>query len=112
MGKNKIFHLKFFLFISFRYRRVVSYTADDHHGFQANVQREPWTGEGHKVVAKVIQPQITKVIQPAVVQKVISAPSHGWQQPQAAWKPPTHGWQAAPQHGWQAPNPHANNPWG
>lgn len=94
-----------------RYRRVVTYTADDHHGFQANVQREPWTGEGgHKyaqpVLTKVIQPAtITKVIQPAVaVQKVVAAPiSHGWQQPQAAWKP-------APQHGWQA-NPHAN-PWG
>ncbi|KAG5676664.1 hypothetical protein PVAND_006482 [Polypedilum vanderplanki] len=60
------------------FRRVVSYTADDHHGFQANVQREP---VDHKLVAhtpvvtKVIQPAtIQKVIQPATIQKVISAP--------------------------------------
>lgn len=90
--------------ISISYRRVVTYTADDHHGFQANVQREPWVDQHHKhapVVTKVIQPAtITKVIQPVQVQKVVSS---GWQQPQEAWKP-------APQHGWQ-PNPHAN-PWG
>ncbi|XP_070499701.1 cuticle protein 7-like [Chironomus tepperi] len=96
------------------FRRVVSYTADDHHGFQANVQREP---VDHKVlvqqpvVTKVIQPAVTKVIQPATITKVV-APAHGWQ---AA---PAHGWQAptvlkvqAPSHGWQ-PNPHAANPWG
>ncbi|CRL00573.1 CLUMA_CG013833, isoform A [Clunio marinus] len=60
------------------YRRIVAYTADDHHGFQANVRREPV--EGHKVVKtvqKVIaQPAIAvqKYIQPAqpiAVQKYI-----------------------------------------
>jgi len=99
------------------FRRVVSYTADDHNGFQANVQREP---VDHKilvqpqpVVTKVIQPAVTKVIQPATITKVIApAPTHGWQ------PAPAHGWQAptvvkvqAPSHGWQ-PNPHAANPWG
>ncbi|KAG5676665.1 hypothetical protein PVAND_006483 [Polypedilum vanderplanki] len=73
------------------YRRVVTYTADDHHGFQANVQREP---VDHKLVAhapvvtKVIQPAtIQKVIQPATIQKVITAPvvSHGWQAPAHGW---------------------------
>lgn len=37
------------------YRRIVDYTADDHHGFQANVRREPV--EGHKIV-KTIQPAV------------------------------------------------------
>ncbi|KAL7044553.1 hypothetical protein ACKWTF_001960 [Chironomus riparius] len=99
------------------FRRVVSYTADDHHGFQANVQREPVDQKllvhPQQVVTKVIQPAVTKVIQPATITKVLSpAPAHGWQ---AA---PSHGWQAptvlkvqAPSHGWQ-PNPHAANPWG
>ncbi|XP_070499695.1 cuticle protein 8-like [Chironomus tepperi] len=47
------------------YRRVVSYTADDHHGFQANVQREP---VDHKIVAQA--PVVTKVYQPATISKV------------------------------------------
>lgn len=48
------------------HRRIVDYTADDHHGFNAQVRREPL--EGHKIV-KAIQPVIA-------VQKVISQPSH------------------------------------
>ncbi|KAL7044552.1 hypothetical protein ACKWTF_001959 [Chironomus riparius] len=48
------------------YRRVVSYTADDHHGFQANVQREP---VDHKIIAQA-QPVVTKVYQPATISKV------------------------------------------
>ena len=58
------------------YRRIVDYTADDHHGFNANVRREPL--EGHKVV-KTIQPVVAvqKVIaQPAIaVQKYVAAPA-------------------------------------
>ncbi|XP_070499696.1 cuticle protein-like [Chironomus tepperi] len=48
------------------YRRIVSYTADDHHGFVANVRREPV--EGHKIVA---QPTYAKVVAP-VVQKYVA----------------------------------------
>ncbi|XP_070499677.1 larval cuticle protein A2B-like [Chironomus tepperi] len=110
------------------FRRVVSYTADAHHGFQANVQREPVS---HKVVAPAHgwqAPTVTKVIAPApahgwqapshgwqapTVTKVIApAPAHGWQAPSHGWQAPTvtkviapapaHGWQA-PSHGWQAP---------
>ena len=53
------------------YRRIVSYTADDHHGFVANVRREPV--EGHKIV-KVAQPTYTKVTAPVVQKYVQSAP--------------------------------------
>ncbi|CRL00579.1 CLUMA_CG013839, isoform A [Clunio marinus] len=66
------------------HRRIVDYTADDHHGFQANVRREPL--EGHKIV-KTVQPAIAvqKVIaQPAIAvqkyiqpaQQYVSAPVH------------------------------------
>lgn len=54
----------------------VDYTADDAHGFQATVRREPLQHVQH--VKKIIaQPAtITKFIQPA---KVYAAPSgHGW----------------------------------
>jgi hypothetical protein len=54
------------------YRRVVSYTADDHHGFQANVQREP---VDHKVIAPA-QQVVTKVYQPATVSKVYQPAYH------------------------------------
>lgn len=56
------------------YRRIVEYTADDHHGFQANVRREPV--EGHKFVQPVVVKKI--VAQPAIaVQKYIaSAPQY------------------------------------
>ena len=44
------------------YRRIVDYTADDHHGFNANVRREPLN---------------VKVAQPAIaVQKVIAQPAY------------------------------------
>ena len=47
------------------YRRIVDYTADDHHGFNANVRREPV--EGHKII---------KTVQPAIaVQKIIAQPA-------------------------------------
>jgi Insect cuticle protein len=60
------------------HRRIVDYTADDHHGFNANVRREPL--EGHKVI-KTVQPvlAVQKIIaQPAIaVQKYIqSAPQY------------------------------------
>jgi hypothetical protein len=95
------------------YRRTVTYTADDYHGFQANVQREPaqhgW--DNKQVITKVIQPAVTKVIQPATVTKVIApAPSQGWQQP--AWQAPTVLKVPAVSQGWTQPNPHAANPWG
>jgi hypothetical protein len=54
------------------YKRIVHYTADDHHGFNAEVRREPV--EGHKVV-KTVQPVVVKkiVAQPAIaVQKYIA----------------------------------------
>ena len=51
------------------YRRIVDYTADDHHGFNANVRREPL--EGHKVAQPVIVKKI--IAQPAIaVQKYIA----------------------------------------
>ena len=69
------------------YKRIVHYTADDHNGFQAKVEREPV--QGHKIV-KVAQPVIVKKIiaQPAIaVQKYIaqapqyySAPAPQYQQ--------------------------------
>ncbi|CAH1710909.1 unnamed protein product [Chironomus riparius] len=94
------------------FRRVVSYTADDHHGFQANVQREP---VDHKLVAPAHGWQAKPAHgwqAPTVTKIIAAAPSHGWEaKPQ--WQAPTvtkiispapsHGWQAAPAHGWQAP---------
>lgn len=48
------------------FRRIVDYTADDHHGFNANVRREPL---GH-------QQAVVKTVQPAIaVQKIISQPA-------------------------------------
>jgi hypothetical protein len=59
------------------YRRIVSYTADDHHGFVANVRREPV--EGHKIVAHApVQKYVAQPIQyekyVAPVQKYIAQP--------------------------------------
>ena len=57
------------------YRRIVDYTADDHHGFNAQVRREPLN-------VKVAQPIVQKVIaQPQyysapTVTKVISQPQY------------------------------------
>jgi hypothetical protein len=44
------------------YKRVVHYTADDVHGFQAEVQREPLN-------------HVVKTVQPAVVKKIIAQPA-------------------------------------
>ena len=63
------------------HRRIVDYTADDHHGFNANVRREPL--EGHKII-KTVQPAIAvqKIIAPAPqyysapAQQHYSAPSY------------------------------------
>lgn len=54
------------------FRRIVDYTADDVHGFQANVRREP------------LAPKTT------IIKKIIAAPAHApWYQPyQAAY----HAW--------------------
>jgi Insect cuticle protein len=46
------------------YKRIVHYTADHEHGFNAEVRREPV--EGHKVV---------KTVQPVVVKKVVAQPA-------------------------------------
>ena len=43
------------------YKRIVHYTADDHNGFQAKVEREPVQGY--------------KVAQPVVVKKIIAQPA-------------------------------------
>jgi hypothetical protein len=64
------------------YRRIVDYTADDHHGFQANVRREPV--EGHKII-KTVQPAIAvqKVIaQPAIAVQKYVAPAPQYSAPQ------------------------------
>ena len=69
------------------YKRTVTYTADDVHGFQAVVHREPLVKKvivkEAPVITKVIQPTITKVIQPAVHKYVAAAPlayaHHPWQ---------------------------------
>lgn len=55
------------------HRRVVSYTANDHDGFNAKVHLEAWNGgHGHQpYITKVVTP--VKVIQPA---HTYSAPSH------------------------------------
>ncbi|CRL00576.1 CLUMA_CG013836, isoform A [Clunio marinus] len=50
------------------FRRIVDYTADDHHGFRANVRREPLAH------------------QPIIVKKIIAAPVHApWYQPVRRW---------------------------
>jgi hypothetical protein len=46
------------------HRRVVSYTASAHEGFNAKVHREAWNGGHGQQITKVIAP--VKVIQPAV----------------------------------------------
>ena len=75
------------------YKRVVHYTADDHHGFQAKVEREPV--QGYKVAQ---QPQIIKKIiaQPAIAVQKYVAPAPQYQYQQAA--PQYHYQQAAPQY--------------
>ena len=51
------------------YKRIVHYTADDHHGFNAQVQREPV--QGH--VVKAAQPVQKYIAQPAIaVQKYVA----------------------------------------
>lgn len=87
----------FFKFSNFlRYRRVVSYTADDHHGFVANVRREPLGHqEHHKIIA---QPAVTKYVAP--VTKVIAQPAIHVQKYSAPVQ--TH-YQAPAQQYYQAP---------
>lgn len=71
------------------FRRIVEYTADDEHGFQANVRREPLAPAPAPVPAPTI---IKKIIQPTIT-KIIAAPAHN---------PWYHG------HAYQA---HAHYPW-
>ena len=57
------------------FRRIVDYTADDVHGFNAEVRREPLEGFKAPVVTKVIaQPQYHSA--PAPVKYVHSAPQY------------------------------------
>ena len=82
------------------YRRIVDYTADDVHGFNANVRREPI--EGHKVV-KTVQPIAVQkyIAQPTIaVQKVIAQPAYN--NYNSAWQQPAYN------NAWQQP---ARNPW-
>ena len=61
----------------YSYRRVVSYTADDHQGFVAHVRREPV--EGHKIIA---QPAVHKVVaQPAIAVQKYVAPAQVYAAP-------------------------------
>jgi len=78
------------------YKRIVHYTADDHHGFNAEVRREPI--EGHKVV-KAAAPVVQKYVAAPVVQKYVAQPQqHYYQQAQ----PQQHYYQQAQQY-YQAP---------
>ena len=52
------------------YRRVVDYTADDHHGFNAQVRREPLNQKAQSIIA---QPQYYSA---PTVTKVISQPQY------------------------------------
>jgi hypothetical protein len=82
-AQNGVIKGQYSLYDADGFRRVVTYTADDHNGFVADVQREKI--QGHQQPAK-----------------------QGWKAPQA-----NHGWQApqqtiikyvqapAPSHGWQ-----------
>jgi len=65
-AKNGVISGQYSLIDADGYRRIVDYTADDHHGFNANVRREPL--EGHKVVKAV------KVVQQPIIQKYIAQP--------------------------------------
>lgn len=80
------------------YRRIVSYTADDHHGFVANVRREPV--EGHKIV-KVAQPTYTKVVAP-VVQKY-AAPTQVYSAPAQVYSAPVYSAPVVQKYVQQAP---------
>lgn len=80
------------------HRRVVSYTANDHEGFNAKVHREAWNGHGPAPahITKVIQPAtITKVIQPAV--HAYSAPVHSYPS-HTSYVAPSHTSYVAPSH--------------
>lgn len=103
-AENGAVHGQYWLIDSDGHKRIVDYTADDHHGFQATVRREH-----------------TDVIVPIPQQK-----AHGWEAPRAHWeqKPgkiivldldkttfillilAQHGWQAPKAHGWEAPKAH------
>jgi hypothetical protein len=52
------------------FRRIVTYTADDENGFQAEVRREPWNNAKLRKEVTYVQPQTTiikKIIAPAPV---------------------------------------------
>jgi Insect cuticle protein len=89
------------------HRRVVSYTADDHHGFNAKVHREAWnggnSGYSQPSYTKVIQPAITKVFAPATVTKVITPAVHAYPAHQSYAAPSynsynSHSYSSAPAH--------------
>lgn len=63
-AQNGAVHGQYWLIDSDGHKRIVDYTADDHHGFQATVRREP-----------------TDIIVPIPQQK-----AHGWEAPKS------HGW--------------------
>ncbi|CAO1352619.1 unnamed protein product [Diamesa hyperborea] len=57
------------------YRRIVDYTADDHHGFNAQVRREPVEGYKAPIQKIIAQPQYYSAPAPAV-QKIIAQPQY------------------------------------
>ena len=59
-------------------RRIVDYTADDIHGFNAVVTKE---GVPQPQLVKTIQPALIKTIQPALI-KTIAQPQYVAHQPQ------------------------------
>lgn len=61
-------------------RRIVDYTADSVHGFNAVVHKE---GVPNQQVVKVVQPQVVaKAFVPAVQKTIISQPAIAYHQPQ------------------------------
>lgn len=74
-ARNGVVHGSYQLDDADGFRRIVDYTADDHNGFQATVRREPLQ---HQTIIK-------KIVQPAIIKKIIVPAHNPWQQ--AAYQP-------------------------
>jgi Insect cuticle protein len=77
------------------YRRIVHYTADDHHGFNAEVRREPI--EGYKAVKTVQQPIVKKIVAQPIVHKYVEAAPQYYSAPVPKYyEAPAHQYYSAP----------------
>ena len=77
-AKNGVISGQYSLIDADGYRRIVDYTADDVHGFNAQVRREPLN---QKVITKIVAPVHKVIAQPQyisapTVTKVISQPQY------------------------------------